>query len=85
MKCGKRLVPSKQEVGLSSINSINLKFCCSGALNGIKSCVERQGSAPAMIVTHSSGNHGQAVAWAAGQSQVISYSSDYVMLSNFLF
>ena len=35
----------------------------SGALNGIL-C---EGSSPPMIVTHSSGNHGQAVAWAASK------------------
>jgi len=40
-------------------------FKARGALNAIKCCLER-GSSPPMIVTHSSGNHGQAVAWAAG-------------------
>lgn len=40
-----------------------------GALNGIRSVVER-GETPAMIVTHSSGNHGQAVAWAAAECDI---------------
>jgi len=41
-------------------------FKARGALNAIRSCLER-GASPPMIVTHSSGNHGQAVAWAAKQ------------------
>ena len=41
-------------------------FKARGALNAIKSSLER-GNVPARIVTHSSGNHGQAVAWAAKQ------------------
>jgi len=44
-------------------------FKARGALNGILSHCERKGQPP-MIVTHSSGNHGQAVAWAAGQSGI---------------
>jgi len=44
-------------------------FKARGALNAIKSCLER-GSNPPMIVTHSSGNHGQAVAWAAKHCQL---------------
>ena len=40
-----------------------------GALNGILSVVER-GEKPRMIVTHSSGNHGQAVAWAAATTNI---------------
>ena len=44
-------------------------FKARGALNAIKCCLER-GSRPPMIVTHSSGNHGQAVAWAARHCQL---------------
>ena len=44
-------------------------FKARGALNAIKSCLER-GNNPPMIVTHSSGNHGQAVAWAAKQCKL---------------
>jgi len=44
-------------------------FKARGALNAIKSCLEK-GSIPPMIVTHSSGNHGQAVAWAAAQCRL---------------
>ena len=40
-----------------------------GALNGILSLVER-GEEPRQIVTHSSGNHGQAVAWAAATANL---------------
>lgn len=41
-------------------------FKARGALNAIKCALENRGSVPG-IVTHSSGNHGQAVAWAANQ------------------
>merc|ERR1712020_587195 len=44
-------------------------FKARGALNGILSLVER-GEKPRMIVTHSSGNHGQAVAWAAATCNI---------------
>lgn len=44
-------------------------FKARGALNAIKSCVER-GEEVARVVTHSSGNHGQAVAWAAAECQL---------------
>ena len=46
------------------VNSIS-----AGALNGIRSLMER-GSTPKRIVTHSSGNHGQAVAWAAAECDI---------------
>jgi len=41
-------------------------FKARGALNAIKSCLER-GEKVARVVTHSSGNHGQAVAWASAE------------------
>lgn len=41
-------------------------FKARGALNAILSCLER-GETVGRVVTHSSGNHGQAVAWAASQ------------------
>lgn len=41
-------------------------FKARGALNAIKCCLERGVPVP-RIVTHSSGNHGQAVAWASLQ------------------
>ncbi|XP_023320430.1 serine racemase [Eurytemora carolleeae] len=41
-------------------------FKARGALNAIKTSLEK-GEVPARIVTHSSGNHGQAVAWASRQ------------------
>lgn len=44
-------------------------FKARGALNAIRSCVER-GEQVARVVTHSSGNHGQAVAWAAAECEL---------------
>jgi len=41
-------------------------FKARGALNAIKSCLER-GEQVSRVVTHSSGNHGQAVAWASAE------------------
>jgi len=41
-------------------------FKARGALNAIK-CSLEAGVVPPMVVTHSSGNHGQAVAWASKQ------------------
>ena len=50
-------------------HATELKEFPAGALNGILSLVER-GEKPRMIVTHSSGNHGQAVAWAAATANI---------------
>jgi len=45
-------------------------FKARGALNGILSSREASDASIPMIVTHSSGNHGQAVAWAARHCQI---------------
>ena len=60
-----------QSVGLKlwKIYATKKKVFLPGALNGILSVVER-GEKPRMIVTHSSGNHGQAVAWAAARTNI---------------
>merc|ERR1711983_504472 len=45
-------------------------FKARGALNGILSSREASDASIPMIVTHSIGNHGQAVAWAARHCQI---------------
>ena len=52
-----------------SVTTCNVVTCTAGALNSLLSWREAHPEAGApMVVTHSSGNHGQAVAWAARQT-----------------
>ena len=73
-RCGKRRGLSKQEVVFGNIYLKYTSKCrnthIAGALNGILSSRETSDASIPMIVTHSSGNHGQAVAWAARHCQI---------------
>ena len=73
-RCGRRQGLSKQEVVFGNIYLKYTSKCrntyIAGALNGILSSRETSDASIPMIVTHSSGNHGQAVAWAARHCQI---------------